>query len=94
MWIINEIFNNFSISFSIKDIVSILTKFSGKTVFVFSIASIILMEVIQYHQDKQKTFYIFDSFSKYIRYGWYYSLLFLIIFFGYFGAQSFIYFQF
>ncbi len=56
--------------------------------------SIVLVEVVQYYQSKKQTFYIFGQKSKFTRYSWYYALFFIIILFGYFGGQQFIYFQF
>lgn len=53
-----------------------------------------VMEVFQYVQAKHNTFYVFDSKPKAIRYAWYYALILMILFFGYFGARGFIYFQF
>jgi hypothetical protein len=50
-----------------------------------------IYELFQYRQD------VFDWLKKkpvYVRWGFYYSILFLIIFLGYFGQQPFIYFQF
>lgn len=94
LWVLRKIVTNIDTSFTSDRLVSVLTQFSGKTVLLFVVVSIVLVEVIQYYQAKRNTFYIFDDFSKWFRYGWYYSLVLLIIVFGYFGAQSFIYFQF
>jgi alginate O-acetyltransferase complex protein AlgI len=65
-----------------------------KFTFLVVLISIISMEIIQYYQEKFKTFYVFEKKSKKVRYLWYYGLVMIILFFGYFGAQSFIYFQF
>lgn len=56
--------------------------------------SVILMEVFQYYQTKRGGTYLFDEKSKPVRYAWYYALILIILFFGYFGAQTFIYFKF
>jgi D-alanyl-lipoteichoic acid acyltransferase DltB (MBOAT superfamily) len=55
---------------------------------------IIVMEIVQSFQEKRGTFYIFDDMRKGLRYAWYYALIIIILFFGYFGEQAFIYFQF
>ncbi len=94
LWILRQIVSNADISFTLNGMIPVLAQFSGKIVLIFIAFSIIFMETIQYYQAKKNTFYIFDDFSRWIRYGWYYSLTFAIIIFGYFGAQSFIYFQF
>ena len=93
-WILRQIATDIDTSFTFNGMIPVLAQFSGKTVLVFTLFSIVLMEVVQYYQAKQNTFHIFDNFSKLFRYGWYYSLVLAIIMFGYFGAQSFIYFQF
>jgi hypothetical protein len=56
--------------------------------------SVIGMEWVQYVQAKRGTFYIFDAKPKAVRYGWYYAITLVILLFGYFGAQTFIYFRF
>ncbi len=56
--------------------------------------SVILLELIQYYQAKYSTLYVFDKQKKFVRYGWYYLLILIILSFGYFGEQVFIYFQF
>lgn len=66
----------------------------GKTAPMIILFGIIFMEIVQYLQTKKNTFYIFDSKPKIARFAWYYMLIFSILFFGYFGAQPFIYFQF
>jgi alginate O-acetyltransferase complex protein AlgI len=60
-------------------------------VFLFAIA---VVEGLQHIQTRAKTLYVFDSRSRVPRYAWYYSLILMILLFGYFKAQPFIYFQF
>jgi D-alanyl-lipoteichoic acid acyltransferase DltB (MBOAT superfamily) len=86
--------SNFSVSFAVHDLLPILTKTTGTIVFFAVFLATLLMFVIEYYQEKHKTFFIFDALPRQIRYGWYYILMVGIVFFGYFGAQSFIYFQF
>lgn len=64
-----------------------------KTV-LFLLVAIGCLEWIQYVQEKKNTPFIFDEKPRAIRFAYYYALLFAILCFGYFGAQSFIYFQF
>ncbi len=56
--------------------------------------SIGCLEWIQFLQEKKNTPFIFDQRSRALRYTYYYLLLFAVLCFGYFEAQSFIYFQF
>jgi len=63
-----------------------------RLIVIFS--SIIALEIVQLAQERKKTIFIFDSHPAAIRYGWYYALIFTMLFFGYFGEQVFIYFQF
>lgn len=86
--IISNLFTNTQQSFSFLGI-----GLESRTMLVVFL-SVILLEVIQYYQEKKKTFYIFDVKPRYVRYAWYYALSFLIIFVGYFGLQPFIYFKF
>jgi hypothetical protein len=58
------------------------------------IVAVCAMEAVQYFQAKLGSPYIFDGASRAIRWGWYYTLLFSVLCFGYFGATTFIYFQF
>jgi alginate O-acetyltransferase complex protein AlgI len=76
------------------ELIPTLTSLVGKTVFLFVVVSIVVMEVVQYKQEKAKTMDIFGKSSRVVRYGWYYALTLSILLFGYFGAQAFIYFQF
>jgi len=55
---------------------------------------VVVMELVQYYQARAGTFYIFDSESKWVRFGWYYLLVVAVVCFGYFGAEGFIYFKF
>ncbi len=70
------------------------TKHTGNTVFYSILLNIIIVEIAQYVMEKKKSFYIFDSLTKGLRFSWYYYIIATIILFGYFGNQSFIYFQF
>lgn len=58
------------------------------------LVSIVIMEIVEYYQIQHNSFYIFDTRSKYVRYAWYYGLIGMILIFGFFGAETFIYFQF
>jgi D-alanyl-lipoteichoic acid acyltransferase DltB (MBOAT superfamily) len=55
---------------------------------------VLIMELVQYYQARAGSFYLFDREPKALRYGWYYVLTFTVLFFGYFGAEGFIYFKF
>lgn len=94
MWIFHTIITGVGESINFNQVISILSQFTGKAVLLFTVLSVVIMEVIQYYQSRRNTFYIFDTFPKRVRYSWYYFLLLTILMFGYFGAQSFIYFQF
>lgn len=94
MWIFHTIITGIGESINFNEVISILSQFTGKAVLLFTVFSVVIMEVIQYYQSRRNTFYIFDTFPKRVRYSWYYFLLLAILMFGYFGAQSFIYFQF
>lgn len=59
-----------------------------------TIVAIIVLEVVQYVQAKKKTFHVLDAYPRALRYGTYYACVLTILFFGYLGGQSFIYFQF
>ena len=93
-YFLSNIFNKTIFDLSIQDIFNQLTLQSGKIVLYVSIFSILVMEIVQFFQEKNKTFYIFDNTPKIVRYGWYYFLVCGILLFGYFGSQTFIYFQF
>jgi D-alanyl-lipoteichoic acid acyltransferase DltB (MBOAT superfamily) len=71
-----------------------LTKTTGSIVFIVTVLMIFIVEVVQYYQAREGTHFVFDHLPKVVRYSWYYFLATSIIVFGYFGAQSFIYFQF
>ncbi len=62
--------------------------------FAIFLSGIVLMECVQYFQARSATFYVFDTYPRLFRYGWYYLLIIAILVFGYFKAQTFIYFQF
>ncbi len=68
----------------------------SRTALALLVLAIIVMELVQYQQAKHKTFYIFDRHPVWLRYTWYYGLLFVILFLGYSAheAKTFIYFQF
>lgn len=91
---IKNIFSLNNLDFNVSYVLSTITKPIGSVVFVVLIMSIILLEVVQYIQSKKATFFIFDTLPKMYRYIWYYALVSMIIVFGYFGSQTFIYFQF
>jgi D-alanyl-lipoteichoic acid acyltransferase DltB (MBOAT superfamily) len=93
-WFISHMFTMPSFDFIQHDLLLSLTRSTGSIVFMVVIFSIALMEIIQYIQAKKGTLCIFDSKSTYVRYGWYYMLTSLILFFGYFGSETFIYFKF
>lgn len=93
-WFITHMFSSFDFGSTTSQIVPALTLHTGNIVLCVVLVSICGMEIFQYFQEKKKTFYIFDTMPTSVRYGWYYSLTGLILLFGYFGAQSFIYFQF
>jgi alginate O-acetyltransferase complex protein AlgI len=78
----------------LSTLMAALMEHTGRIVFLVTIFSIMVMELVQYFQGKLGTFYIFDKTSKFFRYGSYYFLSTVILLFGYFGAQAFIYFQF
>jgi D-alanyl-lipoteichoic acid acyltransferase DltB (MBOAT superfamily) len=94
MWILSHFFVDWNTDFIMHHLMPMLTKVSGNSMFLVTILSIFCMEGVQYYQEKENTFYIFDTKSKALRYGWYYFLTCSIIVFGYFQSQSFIYFQF
>jgi D-alanyl-lipoteichoic acid acyltransferase DltB (MBOAT superfamily) len=79
---------------TVSYLIHTLTKPVGTVVFLVVIGSILILEGVQYLQTKKNTFYIFDLLPNVYRYMWYYALVVGIIMFGYFGAQTFIYFQF
>lgn len=93
-FMVSHIFSGISINYLAHSFLQTLTKTSGNILFAFIILSIVILEVVQYFQSEKKTLYIFDSRSRFLRYGWYYCLAVMIILFGYFDSQSFIYFQF
>lgn len=63
-----------------------------KTSLLIIVVSIVLMEIIQYIQSKQ--ILVSLGYVKRPRLLWNYALLIAVVFFGNFGAQTFIYFQF
>ncbi len=93
-WIILNIFDISNFHLSTKETLGILTTHSGNVVFYYVILSIIVMEVIQYLQEKRNSFFVFSNNGKWVRYSWYYYLIMSLLFFGHFGSQTFIYFQF
>jgi alginate O-acetyltransferase complex protein AlgI len=62
--------------------------------FLIIVSFILLLELIQYFQAKRGSVFIFERSSKAARWGWYYALVFAVIFFGFLGSESFIYFKF
>lgn len=93
-WFITNMVSSFNLDFTLHQLMPALTMYPGRIVLYVVILAVCIMEVVQYFQEKKKTFYIFDLMPKSVRYGWYYALTTLILVFGYFGAQTFIYFQF
>lgn len=71
-----------------------LTSHVGTVILAVVILSCVLMEIVQYYQAKKNTLFIFEASPRWVRYGWYYALTSVILLFGYFGGESFIYFQF
>jgi D-alanyl-lipoteichoic acid acyltransferase DltB (MBOAT superfamily) len=61
---------------------------------LFIVVSICFLEGVQYIQAKKQTLFIAENCRKIVRWGWYYLVFFIILFFGNLEAQSFIYFQF
>lgn len=96
-YIISHIGDNITSIFNYEYLRHIIFRGSGlwkDKIIIIVFFAVILMETVQYYQAKRNDFYIFDDKTKKIRYGWYYVLTFAILFFGYFGKQAFIYFQF
>lgn len=93
-WFVSHMFSAPSIEFITNGLLRTLTSHVGTVIFAVVIMACILMEVVQYYQSKKDTLFIFDTFPKTVRYGWYYLLTSMILLFGYFGGESFIYFQF
>ena len=59
-----------------------------------AITAIIFLELVQYIQARKQTLHILEGTPTATRYLAYYALCMVILLFGYFGAQNFIYFQF
>jgi len=93
-WMVTHLFSDISFDFITHHLLGTMTKVSGNIIFLIVILFIVLMEAVQYFQAKKETLYVFDDKPKVVRYGWYYFIVFSILLFGYFDAQSFIYFQF
>lgn len=93
-WFITNMFSSFNLDFTLHQLMPALIMYPGRIVLYVVILAVFIMEIVQYFQEKKNTFYIFDLMPKSIRYGWYYVLTTMILVFGYFGAQTFIYFQF
>lgn len=92
-WIISNIVNVDNLHFVKSEIMGLLTSVSGGMVLYYVVFSIFVLECIQYIQEKKATFFIFTG-SSIIRQFWCYFLLMSLLFFGHYGSQSFIYFQF
>jgi hypothetical protein len=58
------------------------------------VLAVLALEILQYYQAKLGRLYLFESVSRVMRWGWYYTLVLALLFFGHFGGQTFIYFQF
>ena len=93
-WIIKNIFLPANLQFVKSDFIGILTAVSGNIVLYYVVFGIVIMEVVQFFQEKHKTYFIFRKSSVYMKYVWYYFLVMSLLFFGHFGSQTFIYFQF
>ena len=61
---------------------------------IIIIPSILLLFLVEYMQARANTFYFLDKYKSVYRFAWYYALTFLILYYGYFGEQAFIYFKF
>ena len=66
----------------------------NKLDFLMSLVFIFILIVIDFFQEKRKIIYPFIRFPKYVRWGFYYLMIFSIIMFGVDGQKQFIYFQF
>lgn len=91
-WIISHIISGLtSISFE-------LSPYKGLGIFYNNIwivfPAILFMEIIQHRMARKGTFYILENRPKIERYLWRYAIIITILYFGYFGEQTFIYFQF
>jgi alginate O-acetyltransferase complex protein AlgI len=93
-WFIGHLFAWPSLPFVAHGLIATLAAPVGNIVFVVVVASIVIMEIMQYYQTKAGTLFIFDAKPRAVRYTWYYTLATCILLFGYFGGESFIYFQF
>lgn len=93
-WFVQNMFSIPDITFILNQLLPTLTSAVGGIVFGALLLALVCMEVVQYIQSKKGTFYIFDDKPTPVRYAWYYTLSAYILFFGYFGGESFIYFQF
>ncbi len=58
------------------------------------VLALVVLEIVQYFQEKLGRPFILDGASRLVRWAWYYLLLFSVLFFGYFGGATFIYFKF
>jgi hypothetical protein len=65
-----------------------------KPAFGAIVLAILLMEIVQYRQEKTKSPSVWTRWPARGRIVWAYGLISLILWFGYLGAQPFIYFQF
>jgi D-alanyl-lipoteichoic acid acyltransferase DltB (MBOAT superfamily) len=61
---------------------------------VVIVIGIYFLECVQHAQAKHNTLFIFEGKSRRVRWSWYYTLVLGTLFFGYFGAEPFIYFKF
>ncbi len=91
---ITNMFTLPDMNFVKHNLVQELTSHVGTVVLAVVILSCVIMEIVQYCQAKKNTLFIFDASPRWVRYGWYYTLTSAILLFGYFGGESFIYFQF
>ena len=66
----------------------------SKTILISSFFAIVVMEFIQRSERSNTSVLTFPALPRWARMGMYYALLFMILLFGYTGAQPFIYFKF
>lgn len=93
-WMLEHIFSFSSSQYDGYSLLRAMTSVVGNVSFLVTILAIVVLEIVQYFQAKKETFFIFDARPRYVRYVWYAVLTWSILLFGYFEAQTFIYFQF
>jgi D-alanyl-lipoteichoic acid acyltransferase DltB (MBOAT superfamily) len=91
---IEQLFTMPSFLFIRYELFSTLAVSVGSVIVIAVGISILSMLFVEYIQEKKKTFFIVEDKPAWIRYTWYYGLTLAILFFGYFGSETFIYFKF